>query len=162
MNRAETARAIAACEAMAKKLRAALTADAQAEFDAQGTVPTWKLPGVGITVVGSTAHPSVAIVDEAAFLAWVAQRYPTEVEEVVITRARPAWQGAFLTAVAERGDPPSDDEGTVIPGLEWRPGGGFDGIALRVDRDTKAALAGYADEIVAGLRPLALPSEVDA
>lgn len=160
MNRAEIARGIAACEAMAKKLRAALTADAQAEYDEQGTVPTWKLPG--ITVVGATAHPSVAIVDENAFLAWVAERYPTEVEKVVITRVRPAWQGPFLTAVAERGDPPCDTEGEVIPGLEWRPGGGFDGIALRVDRDTKAALAGYADEIVAGRRPLALPSEVDA
>jgi hypothetical protein len=160
VNRAETARAIAACEAMAKKLRAALTADALAEFEGQGTVPTWKLPG--ITVVGSTTRPSVAVTDEAAFLAWVAERYPSEVEQVVITRPRPAWQGVFLTAVAERGDPPCDSEGEVIPGLEWRPGGGFEGIALRVDRDTKAALAGFADEIVAGRRPLALPSEVDA
>jgi len=152
------AQAIAACDAMSKRLRAALTADAAAEFSTQGTVPTWKLPG--ITVVGSTIHPSVAVVDEAAFLSWVAERYPSEVETVVITRARPAWQATFLADVATRGEPPCDVEGEIVPGLQWRPGGGFGGIALRVDRDTKATLAGFAEEIVAGKRPLALPSEV--
>ncbi|MEU8157993.1 hypothetical protein AB0B94_30440 [Micromonospora sp. NPDC048986] len=102
----------------------------------------------------------MAIVDEAAFLAWVAERYPTEVETVVITRARPAWQSSFLTGVASRGEPACDDQGETVPGLEWRPGGDFGGISLRVDATTKALIGTHADEIVAGLRPLELPSEV--
>jgi hypothetical protein len=160
VNRADVARGIAACEAMAKRLRAALTADAENEYTEQGTVPTWRLPG--ITVTGSTAHPSVAIVDEAAFVEWVAGRHPTEVETVVITRARPAWQKRFLDEVTGRGAA-CDAEGEVVPGLEWRPGGGFGGISLRVDSSTKALIRQHADEIVAGVRPLEFPTrEVDA
>lgn len=140
---------------MAKRLRAALTADAESEYREQGTVPTWRLPG--ITVTGSTAHPTVAITNEATFVAWVAHRYPTEVETVVITRARPAWQKRFLDEVATRGAA-CDDQGEEVPGLEWRPGGGFGGITLRVDSTTKALIREHADEIVAGVRPLGLPT----
>lgn len=158
MNRAQTARAIAACETMAKELRKALTADAEAEYLEQGVIPTWRLPG--ITVAGSTTNPTVAIVNEVAFLAWVAERYPTEVERVVITRARPAWQSAFLSGVVARGEPACDEQGEEIPGLEWRAGGGFGGISLRADSATKALIKAHAEEIVSGLRPLELPNEV--
>jgi hypothetical protein len=156
MNRADIARGIAACETMARELRAALTADAEAEFVEQGTVPTWRLPG--ITVAGATSNPSVAIVDEAAFLEWVAQRYPTEVEQISITRPRPAWQAGFLAGVAGRGEPACDEQGERIPGLEWRPGGCFVGISLRVDSQTKALVRSHAQAVVAGERPLQLPS----
>lgn len=160
MNRADIARGIAACEAMARQLRAALVADAEAEYREQGTVPTWRLPG--ITVSGSTTNPTVAITDEAAFLAWVAERYPTEVEQVTITRVRAAWQDRFLKEVIARGEPACDENGEVVPGLQWRPGGGFGGISLRVDAETKAFIREHAEQIVAGVRPLELPSGVTA
>jgi hypothetical protein len=154
------AQALAACETMAKKLRDAIAADAQAEFDEQGTVPTWRMPDAGITVSGSTKHPSVAIVDEQAFLNWVQEHHPSEIKTV--TLVQPAWQQAFLAAVAERGEPLCDDQGDIIPGLEYRPGGGFAGISVRVEPAIKMVLGLYADEVVTGKRPLALPSEVDA
>lgn len=156
MNRAEIARAITACETMAKQLREALTADAEAEFREQGTLPTWRLPG--ITVTGSTSNPSVAVTDEAAFLAWVAERYPTEVEQIVINRVRPAWQSAFLKGVVARGEPACDEQGEEIPGLEWRAGGGFGGISLRVDSAVKSQIREHARQIVTGARPLELPA----
>ena len=155
MNRADIARGIAFCEAMAKRLRAALATDAENEYAEQGTVPTWRLPG--ITVVGSTTHPTVEVTDEDAFVKWVAERYPTEVETVV--RVRPAWKQRFLQDVAERGDPPCDEYGEVIPGLQWRPGGGFGGIRLVVNQQVKAELGRFADEVVSGQRPLQLPGE---
>jgi hypothetical protein len=158
VNRAEIAKAITACETMAKQLRDALTADAEAEYREQGTIPTWRLPG--ITVLGSTSNPTVAIVDEAAFLAWVAERHPTEVEQIVVTRARPAWQSAFLKGVVARGEPACDEQGEPVPGLEWRAGGGFGGIALRVDPSMKAQIRDHARQIVAGTRPLELPGVV--
>jgi hypothetical protein len=158
MNRADIARGIAACEAMAKQLRAALIADAEAEYREQGTVPTWRLPG--ITVSGSTTNPTVVIADETAFLAWVAERYPTEVEQITITRVRPAWQDRFLKQVIARGEPTCDEHGEIVPGLQWRAGGGFGGISLRVDADTKAAIRDHAEQIVAGVRPLELPAGV--
>lgn len=155
MNRAEVVRGIAACEAMAKRLRAKLTAEAETEFVNEGMVPSWKL--AGITVSGSLTHPSVAITDEAAFLAWASERYPTEVETVAVTRVRAAWQGPFLEGVAGRGNPPCDAQGEEIPGLEWRPGGSFGGISVRVDPEIKAVIAQHADEIADGVRPMALP-----
>ncbi|MEU7170373.1 hypothetical protein ABZ949_02630 [Micromonospora tulbaghiae] len=160
MNRAEIARAITACETMAKQLRDALTADAEAEYREQGTVPTWRLPG--ITVTGATTNPTVVISDEAAFLAWVADRYPSEVEQITTTRIRPAWQQQFLKGVIARGEPACDEQGEEIPGLTWRAGGGFGGISLRVDADTKALIRDHARQIVAGQIPLALPGEASA
>lgn len=158
MNRAEIARAIAACEALAKTLRRKLITEAEAEYIGEGMVPSWKLPG--ITVSGSTTNPSVVVVDEPAFLAWVAERYPTEVE--TIRRVRPAWQGRFLDGVVERGNPPCDPQGEEIPGLEWRAGGTFNGISMRVNAATKALIASHADEIAAGTRPLELPAVAGA
>ncbi|MFY1595425.1 hypothetical protein [Micromonospora sp. WMMD737] len=153
MNRAEVARAIFACETLAKRLRRKLTGDAEREYAEQGVVPSWKLPG--ITVSGSTSNPSVAVVDEPAFRAWVAQRYPTEIETV--HRVRPAWQGRFLEGVLGRGNPPCDPQGEAIPGVEWRPGGGFGSISLTASKDTKALVGAAADEIADGIRPLELP-----
>jgi hypothetical protein len=158
VNRAEIARAVVACEVMAKQLRSALADDAEAEFREQGTVPTWRLPG--ITVSGSATHPSVSVVNEAAFLAWVRDRYPTEVEQMTVTRVRPVWQQMFLRGVAGRGDPPCDEQGEHVPGLEWRPGGGFGGVVLKADPLTKDMVRTFAREIVAGVRPLSLPAEV--
>lgn len=152
LNRATVVRGIVACEAIAKRLRAHLAAEAAADMEKNGTVPSWRLAGVN--VVGSTTHDSVAVADEAAFLDWVAERYPTEVETV--RRVRPAWLPRFLAEVKARGNPPCDAEGEEVPGLEWRPGGEFNTLTYKVDGEVKALVAAHADEIAAGRRPLAL------
>lgn len=157
MNRAEMIRALFVCDQLTKALRRKLNADAEKEHADQGVVPSWKAPG--ITVSGSTSNPSVAVVDEPAFLAWVAERYPTEVE--TIQRVRPAWQGRFLDGVVGRGAPACDPQGEEIPGLEWRPGGTFGSISLTATKDTKALIGQIADEIAAGTRPLELPAVVE-
>ncbi len=158
MNRAEIARAAAACDAMAKKLREALVADARNEYDEHGTVPTWRLPGM--TVSGRTTTASVAISDEGAFDEWAEKHYPSEIERVFVVRAKGAWLAAFLKGVAARGEPLCDKDGAEVSGLSFRPGGEFDGIAVKVDSDVKEMFADYAAEITAGLRPLALPPVV--
>lgn len=157
MNRADVARAIAACEAMAKELRTALEADAASEYAEQGTVPSWRLPGM--QVLGSTTKPKAVVRDEPAFVDWVAARYPSEVETVTVRRVRSAWMSRLLSEVAARGAA-CDDQGEEIPGVEWVAGGRFGGISLRVDADVKVLLAGHAREIVAGERPLSLPAAV--
>lgn len=158
MNRADVSRAIAACESMAAEMRRALAADARSEFEEQGTLPTWRLPG--IVVSGSTTHPSVVVSDEKAFLAWVKEYHPTEVEEVRFERPRPQWQTPFLKGVAARGEPMVDKDGVEVEGLTYRPGGDFAGISITVESDVKAMLADYAVEVVTGARPLALPPVV--
>ena len=152
LNRATIVRGIVACEALAKRLRARLADEAATDAATNGTIPSWKIAGVN--VVGSATHDSVVVTDEAAFLAWVAERHPTEVE--TIRRVRPAWLSGFLTDVVGRGNPPCDAEGQIVPGLEWRPGGEFKTLTYKVDPEVKALVAAHADEIATGRRPLAL------
>ncbi|MCX5066596.1 hypothetical protein OOJ91_11980 [Micromonospora lupini] len=145
MNRADMIRAVALHEAAAKVLRARLASAAEADFRDQGIVPSWKQPG--ITLAGSTTQPSVTVTDEAVFLAYVEQRFPSEVE--TIRRPRPAWCKSFLEGVADRGSPACDAQGEEIPGLEWRAGGAWNGFSIRITSEAKAAIAAEAAEFVA-------------
>lgn len=154
MNRAELVKAIAACEALAGELRRRLKDDAVREYVEHGTAPSWRMPGV--TVSTAVTQPSVVVADERAWLEYVNVRHPTEVETV--RRARPAWQVAFLTGVAQRGDPPCDADGLVIPGLVWQPGGDVRAVAVRPSAQLRAQLTDVAREIADGRRPLALPT----
>jgi hypothetical protein len=157
VNRAQIVQAIAACDALAAELRLSLKADAAAEFAEQGTAPTWRLPGY--TVSTAVTHDAVEVVNDAAWLAYVREEFPTEVE--VVTRARSAWQASFLADVAFRGDPPCDRDGRVIPGLAFRPGGEFASVSVRPQAATKASLRAIAADIAAGRRPLGLPQTVE-
>lgn len=153
MNRADLIRAVAACEAAAKEFRAALAADAAAEWESQGTAPTWRLGDV--TVSCSLAHPSIHIFDEPKFLEWVRQFHPDQVETLV--RVRPAWQAVFFESVLERGDPPCDEGGEAIPGVQYMVGGSFKSLSIRPSTELQGQLRRAAREMVAGVRPLALP-----
>lgn len=161
MNRAQVVRALLACDALAGELRRALKADARAEFDEQECAATWRLKGVG-TVSTSLTSDRVAVTDEAVFLEYVKDAYPTEVEEIHVFRPRETWRRAFLEGVAKRGEPLCDKEGRVVPGVSFVPGGEFHTVSVTPDDEVKAALKRIAAEIAAGERPLALPSEVDA
>lgn len=157
MNRAQAVQAIAACDALAAELRKALRADAQAEFEEQGTAPTWRLPGY--TVSTAVTHNSIEVVSEADWIRYVGANYRTEIEEIL--RVRPAFQMAFFAEVVERGDPPCDKDGQVIPGLAFRPGGEFRSVSVLPMAATKQSLRTIAAEIVAGTRPLGLPATVE-
>lgn len=157
MNRAQAVQAIAACDALASELRKALRADAHAEFVEQGTAPTWRLPGY--TVSTAVTHDSIEVVDDAAFLAYVAEVHPTEVE--VTRRVRPAFQLALFAGAVERGDPPCDRDGRVIDGVVFRPGGEFKSVSVLPLAGTKASLRAIAADIAAGKLPLGLPATVE-
>jgi hypothetical protein len=157
VNRAQAVQAIAACDALGAELRKALRADAQAEFQEQGTAPTWRLPGY--TVSTAVSHDSIEVVDESAFLRYVGEHYRTEIEEIL--RVRPAFQLGFFADVVTRGDPPCDRDGQVIPGLAFRPGGEFRSVSVLPMAATKASLRAIAADIAAGLRPLGLPETVE-
>lgn len=158
MNRTDQVQAIiwldqlaAAAKAECAKLRADLAADAQAEFDEQGTAPTWRIPDLA-TVSAAVSQAAVRVADEAAFTAWVAKRYPDAVE--TITRVREHWQADFLRRVSGSVDVVDDpDTGEVVPGLAIRPGGQLAGVSIRVSGAGKQVFAALASE---GLRKLAL------
>lgn len=126
----------------AQLLRNDLTADARAEFEEQGTAPTWRIPDLA-TVATAVTHEAPGLADEAAFVAWVRERYPTEVETV--HRARPAWMAPFLaglTACDESAVDPSTGE--VVPGIAMRPGGRFAGVSIRPTAEGKAVVGAVA------------------
>lgn len=161
MNRAQVVRAVLACDALAGELRRQLKADAKAEFEEQDCAATWRLKGVG-TVSTSLTSDKAVVSDEAAFLDYVRDAYPTEVEEIRIVRPRENWLRAFLEGVAKRGEPVCDRDGRAVPGVVFVPGGDFHTVSIIPDDEMKAELKRAATEIAAGKRPLALPSEVDA
>jgi hypothetical protein len=92
---------------------------ARAELDLKSiraTLPD-HTPIATITLIDP--RPTVVIADEHAFLAWVAENHPSEVE--TLTRVRPCWQREFLTRLACL-DPVTDPHtGEVIPGLAAAP-----------------------------------------
>jgi hypothetical protein len=151
------AQTIAACDALAAELRKVLKADALFEYEAQGMAPTWRLPGY--TVSTSISHDAVVVVDEAAFLRYVRDRHPHQVE--TIHRPYPAWRGVFLGEVLGRGNPPCDADGRVVDGLAWVAGGEFRSVSVLPQPATKSALRAIAQDIVAGRRPLGLPETVE-
>lgn len=148
-NRSEQARlavfwgAVAsAASARAKTFTAGLEAQAREELERDGYAPTWRIPGLGTVPLALTSD-RVDISDEAAYVAWVARRHPTEVE--TITRVRAAFDEQFRRQLARRGEPLCDDEGTIIPGLTFRQGGLPRGIQIRPEpaaKEAAAALAG--------------------
>lgn len=157
MNRTTTVQAIiwldqlmAAAKVERQKLAADLAADARAEFEEQGTAPTWRIPDVA-TVAASVSHAAVVVDDEGSFTAWVAKRYPTEVETV--QRVRPAWLTGFLAkAFGAAGVVSDPGTGEVVPGLGIRRGGDFAGISVRATPEAKQVFAAVAQQ---GLRELA-------
>lgn len=60
------------------------------------------------------------IIDPAAFLAWVLERYP----EQIIQTVSPAFAERLLATAARKGDP-VDDQGEVIPGVMVGQGAGY-------------------------------------
>lgn len=158
LNRAELARqaafwaAVAAgARGRAAKASAELAAAAEAEYAEQGVAPTWRIRGLG-TIPLALSQDQVVVVDERAYLDWVAARYPTEVEETV--RVRPAFDEHLRKGAAKRGDPPCDAAGEPIPGVAFVPGGRPKGISLRLEPAAKAGAAAAAAAYLEAMPPV--------
>ena len=137
----------AAAKAEGAEIRAMLYADAKADFEEHGTAPTWRIPDLA-TVAAAVSHQSVYVADEPTFAAWVAKRYPTEIE----TRVRPAFVELVLKSANVDGTLVSYEDGEVVPGLAVRPGGEFAGVSIRATREAKEVFSALASH---GLRELA-------
>ena len=82
------------------------------------------------TVTLIDPKPAPVVSDEAAFVAWVADRYPSEVETQV--RVRPSWQRKFLSELDPSADPVIDpDTGETVEGLVTVPSSGPSSFSLR-------------------------------
>lgn len=121
-----------------------LNTEAKAEFDEKGYASTWKIKGMA-SVTQPVSNDTIEVVDEPAFRAWIAKRYPTEVE--TITQVRPAWRTNVLenlARVAEDGVICLDD-GEVIPGVKQQKGGAFLGISVTPEKGARAAFSAVAN-----------------
>lgn len=160
MNRAEMTRRVLLLETAAAELRsraaavrADLNADARAELAEQGMAPTWRWPDIGTVSLG-VSREAVVVDDEDAFLAWLRDEFPTEVER--IERCRPAFFTALSNFVAQAGeDVVHTGTGQIVPGLRIRPGGDPLPLSFRLTAGAKAVAAEHAgklvDQLAAGL-----------
>lgn len=129
--------------------RTELDEQARAEFTRDGVAPTWRIPDVGTVPLALTAA-RVDVVDPAAYTEWVAATFPEQVETIVTTRVRPAYDQVVRDAAAARGAACTED-GEVIPGLAFVPGGAPKGISIRASSDAKESAAALADAALDGL-----------
>lgn len=143
MNRLQTVQAVcwldalaARAKAEAAKLREQLDADAYAEFQEQGTAPSWRIPDVA-TVSASVSKQSVVVENEPAFREWVKHNYPDaiRVTESVSTK----WQEAFLDRHVNVDGEDVMDTATnaLVPGVKVRPQGRFLGVSIRASAEAK-------------------------
>ena len=130
---------VAAARDARKALVDDLTADARAEYEEQQTASTWRIKGVA-TVPQAVSNDAVVVADEARFLDWVAQRHPTEVETIV----RPAFRTLVLSSVKVSYDTVHTEDGEVVPGLAFKPGGEFIGVSVRATPEAKQAFGALA------------------
>jgi hypothetical protein len=88
--------------------------------------------------------PAIAVSDEKAFLGWVREYYPSEVETLV--RVRPAWQRNFISGLDASSDLVTDaSTGENVRGLDAVPAPEPRSFALR-------SLPGGSQEIVRAWR----------
>lgn len=85
-------------------------------------------PIATVTLIDS--KPATVVGDEAAFVAWVADRYPSEVETQV--RVRLSWQRKFLSELDPSADPVIDPcTGETVEGLVTMRSSGPRSFSLR-------------------------------
>lgn len=150
MNRMEATRqvllleaAAAQINARAQSLRADLNADAVAEYEEQGSAQTWRFD-IGTWSQGVSKEAPV-VEDASELAAWVKQRYPSEVVEVV----NPAFQKALLARLSPVGESVMDrGTGEVVPGLGVREGGRPLTLRFKANGDALAVADQHAGQLV--------------
>lgn len=77
--------------------------------------------GTVVAKIGlSDPKPEARVVDEAAFLAWVRESHPGEVERRLVTEVRPAFEAKLLSEMTGAGVPCDPSTGEVVPGVQIR------------------------------------------
>lgn len=150
MNRADVIRQVFLWDRVAEQakqragaFRAMLQVDANAEYDEQGTAPTWRLPDIA-KVVLPVSKATAVVRDEGALTKWVHLRNPDEVE----LRVRPSYVEALRAGARIDGDVVTDKDGTVIPGMAAVPGGKPKTVMLTPEADAKAVAAEAAEKVL--------------
>lgn len=146
LNRAEMAEQVAFYRALAAE--AARKADQyEARFETaigdeyrrERTAPTWRVPGFG-AISGRVKHAAMKVSNAGDFLAWFKAHRPDDVETVERVKST-------VTSAVLKGCHVNDDGvivtagGDEIAGVEYVPGGAFEGVAFTFDRATKEAYA---------------------
>ena len=156
MNRAEMTRrvllleaAARQCKEQAKELRDELETDALSELEREGTQPTWKLRDVGTWTLPVSSQ-EVYVSNEAAVLAWVKETHDGADEFIETTERLKGWYVADLLRLTARvvEGQVVDEDGEVIPGLDFRVGGVPKTLQFRPASDAKAVADQVADKVV--------------
>jgi hypothetical protein len=152
-NRAELVRSILIWERAAARiaditadLRSQLAADARAEYDEQGTAPTWRLPDLA-TVTLPVSKTAVVVTDERELVKWAVVRRPDAIEP----RIRPASLKALLSEVVTDGELPHLEDGEFVPGVEVRPGGIPKALSVRASAEAAGVLKAEAASVLAAI-----------
>lgn len=153
MNRADVVRNILIWERVAeaatekaREYRNQLDADARAEFEEQGTAPTWRLADIA-TVSLPVSKQRVVVDDERALVGWVQRTRPTEVE----TRVRKGFLSVLPNVVRVDDGQVFDQEGELVPGLSVRPGGIPGAVTIRAADEAKALISAHARDMLAAI-----------
>jgi hypothetical protein len=83
------------------------------------------------TVVCTPGRRSAAIVNDDAFTAWVAARYPDQ----MVMSVRPSFRELLVGRASRLGDPVDKETGEVIPGMAMRQGDPY--LTVRPSSDAK-------------------------
>lgn len=137
----------AAAQARAGEYRKMLNADAVAELEEQGTVPTWRMADIA-TVSLPVSREKAVVADETALLEWVRRSHPTEIVE----RVRPA----FVAALDKRlmiGDGQVIDPvtGEIVPGMSVREAGVPGTLRILAADGVKPVVVAAAADMMAAL-----------
>ena len=158
MNRAEMIQAVLRWEQVAEQakaraaaLRAQLAEQARYELETQGTVASWKIPGLA-SVALPMSKPAAVVTNSDRLVEWARVRMPHAVE--VKYQIRPASLTALLGAVDLTGELPATEDGELIPGVEIRAGGVPGTLTIRFDSDAKKSEQGEAETMVEALEEL--------
>jgi hypothetical protein len=149
--RAELARDIilweqvaAAATKRAAEAREQLAQAARDELTKQGTAPSWTIPGVA-KIILPVSQPKIRIGDERALVKWATERRPHALE----TRIRDSDLRALMKQLDSDGEAVFiADDGEVVPGLVFVPGGQPGTLTVRADSAAKAEIGQTAGSIV--------------
>lgn len=93
-------------------------------------------------VTKASGKQTPQVVDEHAFLTWVQQNHPSEIQESV----RPAFRDKILGTVKVHGQAVDDSTGEIVPGIELRLGDPY--ISFRSEHGYVDAIAGQWHDLV--------------
>lgn len=138
-----------AAQARAAEYRKMLQADAVAELEEQGTVPTWRMPDIA-TVSLPVSREKPVVTDETALLEWVKRQYPTEVE--TLTRVRRGFLSVVDSkVVVDDGQAVDPQTGEIVPGMSVREGGIPGTLRLLAADSVKPLIAQHAADMMTAL-----------